>query len=194
MSEDITRDFTPVDELPEAPEPPPRVRTRTTRRPAAGAAKTRPRERPRASKTQRKAPPPTEPSVADAIRGMLQLPAAGLIITGQRLQSVALVADGATILVHGPNVAIAIAELAENDPRIMALLEKALAFGPYGVLLAALFPMVAQLSVNHGGPLPLLEGFGAIQPEKIITAASLEIPVEVSPNGQVSPDGNPPEN
>jgi hypothetical protein len=119
----------------------------------------------------------------------MQLPAAGLIIAGQRAQSVALTADGATILVHGPGVAKAIAEIAENDPRVMALLEKVLAFGPYGVLLAALFPMVAQFGANHGGPLPLLEGFGAVAPEQIISAASLEVPVGVSGNGQAPSDG-----
>jgi hypothetical protein len=105
------------------------------------------------------------------------------------LQSIPLTADGAAILVHGPNVSKAIAEIAENDPRVMALLEKVLAFGPYGVLLAALFPMVAQFGVNHGGPLPILEGFGATKPENVIVAAQLDMPVEVSPNGQASGDG-----
>lgn len=181
----------PGDELPdmpvEAPEPPPRVRTTSTRRPAKGRE-----SQGRKTAPKRKAPPPPEPpSPADAIRGILQLPAAALIITGQRLESVPIVADGATILVHGPQVAEAIEELARNDPRVMALLEKVLAFGPYGALLAALFPFVAQLVRNHNEEAaPILGGFGAVSAPAIINAASLEIPTaQVSPNGQGSQDG-----
>jgi hypothetical protein len=193
----MTEAYRPVDELPEEPPVPPpgplsEPRTRTTRRPAAGGAQRpsqRPRGRPKGSKT--KAAPAPVASPADAIRGLMQLPAAGFIIAGQRVQSVALVADGATILVHGPGVANAIAEIAEHDPRVMALLDKVLAFGPYGVLLAALFPMVAQFGRNHNEQAaPILEGFGAVSPEQIIKAASLDVPVPVSPNGQaVTPDG-----
>lgn len=167
-------------EAPERPSPPPK---RSTRRPATGT-------RAKARRTAQKKPPPSpEPTPAEAIRGILQIPAAGLIITGQRVESVALVADGATILVHGPPVAEAIQTIAENDPRVMALLEKVLAFGPYGLLLAALMPMTAQFIRNHNEPAaPILEGFGAVPPDRIIVAASLEIP---SGNGQVTPDGTP---
>jgi hypothetical protein len=194
----MTEDFRPVDtteELPvTAPEPLSKERTRSVRRPAAGSGRDRPRAKPRPRPKPKSPAPTTDTTAADAIRGILQLPAAGLIITGQRLESVPLVADGATILVHGPHVATAIAEIAENDPRMMALLEKLLAFGPYGVLLAALYPMIAQFMRNHREDFgPLLEGFGAVQAERIIEAASLEVPTAVtpSPNGQGNTgDGN----
>jgi hypothetical protein len=106
---------------------------------------------------------------------------------GQKVQSVPLVADGATIIVHGGPFAEALAKIAENDPRMMALLEKLLAFGPYGEALALAIPFAAQFIRNHNEPAaPILEGFGAVPPEQIITAASLDIPVDVSRNGQVS--------
>jgi hypothetical protein len=178
---------------PEARERPSEPRTRSVRRPAAGSR----RDAPRKPSTRRRAKAPSpapEVSPADAIRGLMQMPAAALIITGQRTESVALVADGATVLIHGPAVAQAIEEIARNDPRVMALLEKLLAFGPYGVLIAALMPMVAQFVRNHeAGPAPILEGFGAVPPDQIISAASLDVPVSVSPNGQGSREPSPEE-
>lgn len=190
-------DYRPVDEIldtpPKAREEAQEPRTRSVRRPAKGRGPTTRRTAPK-SRT-RKPPPAPETSVEDSVRGIFQIPAAGLIITGQRIQSVPLVADGATVLIHGPGVAKAIAEIAEHDPRVMALLEKVLAFGPYGILLAALFPMAAQFGANHGGPMPILSGFGAVTPEEVIAAASLDIPVNISGNGQATaPDGTTSEN
>jgi hypothetical protein len=178
----------PTTEMPvEAPREPSEPRVTRVRRPGRSA----PRGRPRGSKNKPK-PEPEEQQLEQAIRGILQLPAAGFIIAGQRVHSTPLVADGATILVHGPGVAKAIVEIAENDPRVMALLEKVLAFGPYGVLLAALIPAVAQGIRNHNEPAaPLLEGFGAVAPERIISAASLDVPVDVSEDGKVGAQSNP---
>lgn len=176
---------------PEARERPSEPRTRSVRRPAAGSR----RDAPRKPSTRRRKPTPTaapEVSPADAIRGLMQMPAAALIITGQRTESVALVADGATVLVHGPALAQAIEEIAKNDPRVMAMLEKLLAFGPYGLLVTVLFTMSAQFMRNHEqGPEAILEGFGAVPPDQIISAASLDVPVQVSPNGQASGESAP---
>jgi len=179
------------DELPGTPEGPQEPRTRSTRRPAQGRRQTGPRTAPR--RRSPKAPPPSpEVSPADAIRGLMQMPAAALIIAGQRTESVALVADGATVLVHGPALAQAIEEIAKNDPRVMAMLEKLLAFGPYGLLVTVLFTMSAQIMRNHEqGPEGILEGFGAVPPDQIISAASLDMPVQVSPNGQANREPTP---
>lgn len=59
-------------------------------------------------------------------------------------------ADAATILAHGENVSEAVADLAVKDERIAALLDKVLVAGPYGALLTAVVPMIAQFAVNHG--------------------------------------------
>lgn len=190
----MTESWKPVEELdPEAPapdperlvtEPPREPRKRSTRRPGQSTRKpaTAPRKRSKAP-----AAAPRGPSPQEALQGLLQMPAAGLIIAGQRAGSVALVADGATILVHGPGLAAAIAELAENDPRVMALLERVLTFGPYGGLLAALFPMVAQLARNHGAPQEIAGALGAVSPEEIISAGGLNLEIQTpapSTNGQ----------
>ncbi len=132
---------------------------------------------------------PKEPSTQEALQGLLQLPAAGLIISGQRSKNIALVADGATILVHGPGLAAAIAEIAENDPRVMALLEKVITFGPYGGLLTILFQVTAQIARNHGAPEELTSMGGAVSPEDIISAGGLDpsaliVVPEPSDNGQ----------
>lgn len=196
----MTEDYRPVDD-PEAPatrtepapEPPQRTTTRTTRRPGKGKATTGPRS-PSKARTKKPAPPP-ETTPAEAIRGLLQMPATGLVIIGQRANSLPLVADGATILVHGPGWAQALADIAENDPRIMAILEKLVAFGPYGAFVTMSVIIGAQFARNHeAAPAPILEGFGAVSPEQIISAAGLEAVETPSPNGQanrVSDDDSP---
>jgi hypothetical protein len=167
-----------------APEPPSRTTTRSTRRPARGGATKGPRT---ASKARsRKAPSPPETRPADAVRGLLQIPATAVVIVGQRVGSVPLVADGATILVHGPAFAEAVEEIANHDPRVMAMLEKLVAFGPYGMFVTVCVMMGAQFRRNHDETnAAILEGFGAVPPEKIIAQASLDVPASApSPNGQ----------
>jgi hypothetical protein len=108
-------------------------------------------------------------------------------MVGQRTGSVPLVADGATIVVHGGTLAEAIGEWAEHDPRIMAGIEKLVMFGPASAVVMALVIMGAQFTRNHREDMaPILEGFGAISPEQIIAAAELPIPVKPSDNGQRS--------
>lgn len=182
-----TSDYRPVEETEgrpvEAPERPQEARTRSVRRPARGPGRTA-RKPPPKSRTAKA--PTTNPE--EAIRGLLQIPATAVVMVGQRAGSVALVADGATVLVHGPAFASALAEVAENDPRVMAILEKLVSFGPYAALTTAVVIMGAQFARNHeAGPAPILEGFGAVPPHQIIEAASLDVPVEApSPNGQAN--------
>jgi len=191
----MTGDYQPVEDDPEAPTsraeppppPPPRATTRTTRRPAAGGASTRPRGRPKGSKT--KAPPPQEVGAAEAVRGLLQIPATAVIMVGQRVGSVPLVADGATVIVHGPAFAAAVEEVAKHDPRVMAMLEKLVAFGPYGMFVTACVIMGAQFGRNHAQEenAMVLEAFGAVSPDKIIEMAGLDVPASPSGNGQRNP-------
>jgi hypothetical protein len=167
----------------EPPEPRPEPRKRSIRRPAKGRQATGGRRAPTARKRASK-PVAREATPEDAIRGLLQLPAAGFVLIGQRLNSTPLMADGATIIVHGGSLAEAIAKICEHDPRAMALLEKVITFGPYGEALAIAIPFAAQFVRNHNeASAPILEGFGAIPPEDIIAAAQLSLP-EPSPNGQ----------
>jgi hypothetical protein len=112
-------------------------------------------------------------------------------MAGQRANSLPLVADGATLLYHGPALAEATIQLAEYDPRIAALLENLVKFGPYGAFLTVAFAITVQGLRNHeAGPPEALESFGAMKPEEIIRKAGMEIDIQVSPNGQG--DGSPP--
>ena len=174
------------------PEPPPRTTTRTTRRPARGGATKGPRTASKARSRKAASPPETRP--ADAVRGLLQIPATAVVKVGQRVGSVPLVADGATVLVHGPAFAEAVEEIANHDPRVMAMLEKLVAFGPYGMFVTVCVIMGAQFRRNHDeANAAILEGFGAIPPDKIIAQAGLDVP-DVSPNGQAPANVASPEN
>ena len=180
-------DFRPVDD-PEAPAPMPpperlqEPRRRSVRRPAAGGAK-RPSERPR--KRPSKPPPASVPGPAETVKGLLQIPGTAAVMVGQRTGSIPLVADGATILVHGPAFANAIEEWAKVDPRVAAMLEKLVAFGPASAVVMALVIMGAQFARNHNEEAgAVLGGFGAVPAPEIITAAGLDVPVPVSNNGQ----------
>lgn len=186
LSETGTRPERPVD----TPQPPPRATTRTTRRPAKGRESTGGRAAPRG--TRRRAPSaPSEPSPAETVRGLLQIPATAVVMVGQRVESVPLVADGATILVHGPAFAQAVEEIAKHDPRVAAILEKLVTFGPYGMFVTVCVIAGAQFARNHDEKnAAILEGFGAVPPHEIITQAGIDVPVQVSSNGQR--DGTPP--
>ena len=185
MSEGISVD--PV----ETPEPRPEPRRRSTRRPAAGREK-RPSERLRTASKRKTAV--EIPGPAETVKGLLQIPATAVVMVGQRNGSVPLVADGATVIVHGETFANAIEEWAKADPRVAAILERLVAFGPASAVVMALVIMGAQFARNHNeDAADVLKGFGAVSAEEIIHAAGLPLPVSVSNNGQ-RPDGTTPEN
>lgn len=82
------------------------------------------------------------------IMGMMQLPAAVLAFAGTNKPELA--ADAATITVYGPGVAEALNELAKERPEVAAVLDRILSVGPYGLIIAAVTPMVLQILANHG--------------------------------------------
>lgn len=185
-------EFTPTDELldetPEATEAPPPPRTRSVRRPAAGKGK-RPSERAKKRPSRSAA---ATPGPAETVKGLLQIPATAVVMVGQRTGSIPLVADGATVIVHGQTLASAIEEWAKVDPRVAVILDRLVAFGPASAVVMAMVIMGAQFARNHNEEAaPILAGFGAVSAPEIIAAAGLDVPVEVNPNGQVSHDGAP---
>ncbi len=117
-------------------------------------------QRARRASTRTAPPPPKRPASASSapgkakgpdyaagVMGLLQIPAAGLAVAGQVRPELA--ADSAALLIYGPPMANAIAELAAQDARIAAVLDRIMAAGPYGALIAAAVPLVAQIMVNH---------------------------------------------
>jgi hypothetical protein len=81
------------------------------------------------------------------ILGLIQLPAGVLAIAG--LNKPELAADAATLTVYAPGIAEAVNDLANERPEIAAVLDRVLAVGPYGALIAAVAPMALQILCNH---------------------------------------------
>lgn len=148
-------------ELPDMPEAPAPSATSTDtpgrsrgRKPAAGgAAKPRktPAKRPggdaarRAAARGRKAE-----GYRNGVAGMMQLAGMPLLVAGKSTRNPILVADAAAIAMHAEGVATAIADLAVEDARIAAVLDKLTAVGPYSALVGAVMPLAVQLAANHG--------------------------------------------
>jgi hypothetical protein len=79
-------------------------------------------------------------------------------------------ADAIAVSHHGPNIAKALNELAHERPEVAAALEKILAVGPYGAVVAATIPLVVQLMHNHGAiPEKIASSMGAT-PKHVIEA------------------------
>jgi hypothetical protein len=99
------------------------------------------------------------------ILGLMQIPAGALAIAG--MQRPVFLADSAAITIHGPNIAEALDQLANERPEVAAVLDRVLQVGPYGVLIAAVAPLALQILANHnvlpGGTL------GTIPPPQLVT-------------------------
>jgi hypothetical protein len=99
--------------------------------------------------TARKSRKKTGTDYREGIEGLLQLPAAGLMLAGMQTGKLELVADAATITNAAPSIAEALSDLANDQPQIAAVLDKVLKAGPYGALITAMVPMAMQLLTNH---------------------------------------------
>ncbi|HWW95507.1 MAG TPA: hypothetical protein VN375_19210 [Vicinamibacteria bacterium] len=94
------------------------------------------------------------------IEGIGQLVAGGLMFVAP--------ADAAAVGFHTPPIAEALNDLAQEDPRFAAMLDKLMKVGPYSALLAAVAPLMLQILCNHGKmPAGIL---GTVPPEHLIEA------------------------
>jgi hypothetical protein len=101
---------------------------------------------------------------------MIQLPAGILAFAGMNKPELA--ADAAVLSMHAPNVAEALNELAKERPEIAAVLDRVLSVGPYGLLVAAVAPLVLQILANHSViPSGIL---GTVPKETILNAMTEE--------------------
>lgn len=80
--------------------------------------------------------------------GLFQIPAGALAIAG--MQKPVFAADAAAITIHSENIADALNDLAHERPEIAAVLDRVIQVGPYGILIAAVAPLVFQILTNHG--------------------------------------------
>ena len=103
------------------------------------------------------------------IAGLLQVPAAGLAMAGRFKPELAY--DAAAIAVHTPSIADALNTLAQEEPRVAAVLDRVLAIGPYGAIVGVFVTLTAQIAVNHKR-LPAEAGaaFGAVEPDTLMAS------------------------
>lgn len=111
---------------------------------------------------------PAGPDYAAAIAGVGQVVAGGLALAGLPL-------DAWAVSTHTPPIAQALHDLAAVQPAVAAVLDKVLAVGPYGAVIAAGLPLVVQLLTNHKMiPAAAAESLGAVPREYLeakLTAA-----------------------
>lgn len=137
-------------------------------RPTGGGGK--PTAPPPPKKAGKPKPPPkrTRPDYRPGITALLSLPAGLVGAAGATLGRRELVADAATIMAHAPGLAGGLDELAGQDPRVAAVLDRVLQAGPYGALITAVVPMAAQILANHGILKP--GQMGTMPPEDLVQA------------------------
>lgn len=85
---------------------------------------------------------PAGPDYASAVAGLGQVAAAGLAMAGLPL-------DAWAVATHVPGIGQALHDLATTQPAVAAVLDKILAVGPYGAVIAATLPLFVQIAHNH---------------------------------------------
>jgi hypothetical protein len=105
------------------------TRRKTPNRPASGPTQTKAR--------------------AKAVFDALTIPVSGLAMAGKALGNKALVADAITLGHAVPAIATTVAEVADQDERIAAIVDKLVQTGPYAALVTALVPVALQIAANH---------------------------------------------
>lgn len=133
---------------------------------------------PRISTGKRKTTKPRQTSGTDytaGIAGLLQIPAA--ILGGMGIRDKAFALDGAAIAQHAPGIADALNDLAQDNLAVAAALDKILAVGPYGAILGAVLPLVAQIAANHKLlPDQVTTGMGAMPVDQYEAALIASMP------------------
>jgi len=87
-------------------------------------------------------PSSTKSDRIDAVDGIFQLAGMGCIMVGQ-------LADAGALDMHGHDISVELAEIAEKNQTIGKGIDTLLQVGPYAGLVTALMPLVLQLLANH---------------------------------------------
>lgn len=103
----------------------------------------------------------------EGIESLFQFASAGTLMMWMRTDQKSWQADTITLSEHAPAVARAVAETAAVNPKFAALIDKVTAVGPYGALISAVLPLMAQLASNHG--IAVGRAMGGKTPEELIS-------------------------
>ena len=141
------------------------------RKTAAGRPRKTGGSAPRRKSAARKPRSSAQPrSYVEGVAGLLQMAAFGLQMAGRTRPVFS--ADAAAIALHGEGVAIAVDDLAQENPEIAAVLDRFLKAGPYGALLTAVAPMAFQLLANRGVLAPGM--MGTVDPGHLVREAQFQ--------------------
>ncbi len=110
----------------------------------------------KASGTRRKASKSAGVNYREGLDALFSTASFGLLMAAGD-HNKPLLADAKAVAEHGPNISAALDQLANEKPEVAAVLEKILAVGPYGLVLGAVAPLVAQVLSNHGTSIPGVE-------------------------------------
>jgi hypothetical protein len=128
----------------------------------------------------------------DAIAGALQVALIPLGIMGARPGAEVFLADVVAVADNAPPVIEALNDLAQDNAVLARVFDKLGAVGPYGALVAALTPLVAQLATNHQVlPIEVTGPLGATDPVTLMAKAGVEAPPTNGGRGQPHPEGPP---
>lgn len=129
---------------------------------------------------------PAAPDRTRGLLGLVSMASALTVMVGKMLKSKPIMADGLAVIVHGPPVVEAVAELAVDNRQIAAALEHIGKVGPYSALLTAVVPFFLQVAINHKGGKPpeqMKDMFGVMSTDELIAHVAGEpAPAPEGPN------------
>lgn len=100
----------------------------------------------------------------DGLIGLTDLPKGVCIGVGLKADNTAMLAEAATIDMHAPGIAAALADIAEDNDRLGAVIDRLIDVGPMATLGIALGAFLAQTARNFGAmpaPVAAMLGGGA---------------------------------
>lgn len=143
-----------------------RAAAKAASRPAGKRGPGRP---PGPAKAARPAAKPAGPNYRPAATAVLMLPATVAAVLGKVTGNRAFLADSAAITAHTPALADAAHDMALEDPRVAAVLDKIGQVSPYGAFAAALGVLVIQIAANHRLA-PISPELGIVSVDELIGA------------------------
>jgi hypothetical protein len=127
------------------------------------------RDAKRRSKAAPKAKGKAKVSVyAETVSDLMILAAGGLAIAAKGSGNDAFLADAVVVEESAPSIGDAFGKLADQNDKVARMLDKLAEVGPYGLVFAALAPIVTQCMANHGAiPAGMM---GTVDPTELIEA------------------------
>lgn len=104
----------------------------------------------RKGKTRAGAAKPKVSPYAETVTDLLVLVSGGFAIASKASGNVAFLADAVTVEESAPGIGDAFGKLADQNENVARMLDKLAEVGPYGLVLAAVSPMLVQCMANHG--------------------------------------------